>query len=89
MKYEYSEEAFLEDLLLYAPTSTVQLMDMYYSEYISDKFFFVGMAEDENGNLSTIYYGEPFTLSKDQCDPAEEFFQYVNTSSATTFVIAR
>ena len=89
MMDEYSEEAFLEDLLLYAPTSTVQLMDMYYSEYISDKFFFVGMAEDENGNLSTIYYGEPFTLSKDQCDPAEEFFQYVNTSSATTFVIAR
>jgi hypothetical protein len=47
------------------------------------------MAEDEDGNLSTIYYGESFTLSKDQCDPAEEFFQYVNTSSATTFVIAR
>ena len=89
MMDEYSEEAFLEDLLLYAPTSTVQLMDMYYSEYISDKFFFVGMAEDENGNLSPIYYGDMFTLSKDQCDPAEEFFQYVNTLSATTFVIAR
>ncbi|MBQ5736761.1 MAG: hypothetical protein IIV52_03510, partial [Alistipes sp.] len=80
---------FLEDLLLYDPTSTVQPMDMYYSEDISDKFFFAGIAEDENGNLSPIYYGEPFTLSKDQCDPAEEFFQYVNTLSATTFVIAR
>lgn len=86
---EYSEEAFLEDLLLYAPTSTVQAMDMYYSLDSFDKFFFVGMAEDEDGNLSTIYYGEPFTLSKDQCDPAEEFFQDVNTLSATTFVIAR
>ncbi len=86
---EYSKEAFLEDLLLYDPTTTVQAMDMYYSFDSFDKFFFAGMAEDEDGNLSTIYYGEPFTLSKDQCDPAEEFFQYVNTSSATTFVIAR
>ena len=62
---------------------------MYYSLDSFDTFFFAGIAEDENGNLSPIYYGEPFTLSKDQCDPAGEFFQDVNTSSATTFVIAR
>ena len=45
--------------------------------------------EDEDGNLSPVYFGEMFTLSKSQCDPAEEFFQYVAASSATTFAIAR
>ena len=89
MTVEYSEEAFLEDLLLYEPTDTVEFMDMYYSMNDEDRFFFAGIAEDEDGNLSPIYFSEPFVLSKSQCDPADEFFQYVNTSSATTFILAR
>ncbi|MBO5855996.1 MAG: hypothetical protein J6Q62_04985 [Alistipes sp.] len=89
MTIEYSEEAFLEDLLLYEPTDTVEAMDMYYSMGEDDRFFFAGIAEDEDGNLSPVYFGEMFTLSKSQCDPAEEFFQYVGASSATTFAIAR
>lgn len=89
MKDEYSDEAFLEDLLLYQPTSPTILMDMYYSMDKSDRFLFAGIAEDEEGNLSSIYYGEPFTLEKEQCDPAEEFFQYVKLQSATTFIVAR
>ncbi|MBO7190282.1 MAG: hypothetical protein J6V55_06825 [Alistipes sp.] len=76
-KAEYSEEAFLEDLLMYEPTSTMTAMNMYYSLDESDKFFFAGIAEDENGNLSAIYYSEPFLLTKDMCDPAEEFFREV------------
>lgn len=82
MKFEYSAEAFLEDLLMYDPTSTRELADMYYSYSDDDKFFFAGIAEDENGNLSPIYYGESFLLSKDMCSPAEEFFAYVSKSSA-------
>ena len=82
MKIEYSAEAFLEDLLMYDPTPTRQLIDMYYSWGDDDKFFFAGIAEDELGNLSPIYYGESFLLSKDMCSPAEEFFSYVNKSSA-------
>ena len=83
MKIEYSAEAFLEDLLMYDPTSTRELADMYYSYSDDDKFFFAGIAEDENGNLSPIYYGESFLLSKDMCSPAEEFFNYVNTRATT------
>ena len=82
MKIEYSAEAFLEDLLMYDPTSTRELADMYYSYSDDDKFFFAGIAEDENGNLSPIYYGESFLLSTEMCSPAEEFFNYVNKSSA-------
>ena len=82
MKIEYSAEAFLEDLLMYDPTSTRQLIDMYYSWGDDDLFFFAGIAEDELGNLSPIYYGESFLLSKDMCSPAAEFFSYVNKSSA-------
>ena len=73
MLVEYSEEAFLEDLLMYPPTGTLQLMDMYYDV----PSFFAGIAEDEEGNMSPIYYGEVFTLSEEMCDPAEEFFQYI------------
>lgn len=79
MKYEYSEEAFLEDLLMYEPVSTTSMMGMYYSNDEEDRFLFAGIAEDENENLSPIYYTEPFTLSKDMCDPAEEFFDYVQS----------
>ena len=73
MLVEYSEEAFLEDLLMYPPTGTLQLMDMYYDV----PSLFAGIAEDEEGNMSPIYYGEVFTLSEEMCDPAEEFFQYI------------
>lgn len=83
MKIEYSAEAFLEDLLMYDPVPTRQAIDMYYSLDEDDKFFFAGIAEDENGNLSPIYYGESFLLSKDMCSPAEEFFNYVNTRATT------
>lgn len=79
MKYEYSEEAFLEDLLMYEPVSTTSMMDMYYSNDEEDRFLFAGIAEDENENLSPIYYTEPFTTSKDMCSPAEEFFDYVQS----------
>ena len=57
-------------------------MDIYYSLDLDDKFLFAGVAADENGNLSPIYYSESFLLSKDMCSPAEEFFEYVNKSSA-------
>lgn len=89
MTAEYSEEAFFEDLLLYEPTDTVEVMDMYYSMNDEDRFFFAGIAEDDEGNKSPIYFGEPFTLSKEQCDPAEEFFTYVNNGSANTFIVKR
>lgn len=79
MKYEYSEEAFLEDLLMYEPVSTTSMMGMYYSNDEEDRFLFAGIAEDENENLSPIYYTEPFTTSKDMCSPAEEFFDYVQS----------
>ena len=82
MKIEYSAEAFLEDLLMYDPTPTRQLIDMYYSWGDDDLFFFAGIAEDGDGNLSPIYYGESFLVSKDMCSPASEFFGYVNQSSA-------
>ena len=83
MKYEYSEEAFLEDLLMYEPVSTTSMMDMYYSNDEEDRFLFAGIAEDENENLSPIYYTEPFTTSKDMCSPAEEFFDYVQSPKQT------
>lgn len=79
----YTDEAILEDLLLYEPTSSRTLMDIYYSLDLDDKFLFAGVAADENGNLSQIYYGEPFLLSKDMCSPAEEFFDYVDTRATT------
>ena len=83
MKFEYSEEAFLEDLLMYDPTPRIALVDMYYSMDSSDRFFFAGIAEDESGNLSPIYYGESFLLDKSMCDPAGEFFDYVATRATS------
>ena len=74
MKVEYSEEAFLEDLLMYDYANNPEVMDMYYSMNDQDRFLFAGIAEDEEGNMSEIFYTEPFMLSKDMCDPAEEFF---------------
>ena len=84
-KIELSEEAFLEDLLMYDPTTSRTLMDMPYCIFEGEEpfsIFFAGIAEDEDGNLSPIYYGEPFQTSKDMCSPAKEFFDYVNNSSA-------
>lgn len=85
MLVEYSEEAFLEDLLMYPPTGTLQLMDMYYDV----PSFFAGIAEDEEGNMSPIYYGEVFTLSEEMCDPAEEFFQYIEGRASSVVPFAR
>lgn len=81
MKVEYSEEAFLEDLLMYPYANNPEIMDMYYSKSRDDLFFFAGIAEDEEGNLSDIYYGDSFEIKKDMTDPAEEFFQYVNSDA--------
>jgi hypothetical protein len=89
MKMEYSEEAFLEDLLLYDYSTNPEIMDMYYSIAEDDMFFFAGIAEDDEGNMSPIYYGDMFVLSKEQCDPAEEFFDYVATRSTNRFIFAR
>ena len=55
------------------------IMDMYYSMDDGDLFFFGGIAEDKDGNLGDIYYGDSFSLSKEMVSPAEEFFQYVET----------
>ena len=79
MKSGYTEEAFLEDLLMYPYASNPEIMDMYYSMDDGDLFFFGGIAEDKDGNLGDIYYGEGFLLSKEMVNPAEEFFQYVET----------
>ncbi|MBO7285321.1 MAG: hypothetical protein J6U69_01835 [Alistipes sp.] len=88
MRVEYSEEAFLEDLLMYEYANNPEIMDMYYSMNDQDRFLFAGIAEDESGNMSEIFYSEPFLMSKDMCDPAEEFFTYIpqsNQSAILTF----
>lgn len=90
MKIEYKEEAFLEDLLMYDPTTSRRLMDMPYCIFEDEEpfsIFFAGIAEDEDGNLSPIYYSEPFQTSKDMCSPAEEFFEYVGTRSTDYHVV--
>ena len=89
MRVEYSEEAFLEDLLMYDYANNPEMMDMYYSYSDQERWLFAGIAEDENGNLSEIFYTEPFMLSKDMCDPAEEFFNYVGKSNATIMTFRR
>lgn len=89
MRVEYSEEAFLEDLLMYDYANNPEIMDMYYSLNDQDRFLFAGIAEDENGNMSEIFYTEPFLMSKDMCDPAEEFFSYVGSASTTAVLFRR
>ena len=89
MRVEYSEEAFLEDLLMYDYANNPEMMDMYYSMNDQDRFLFAGIAEDENGNMSEIFYTEPFLMSKDMCDPAEEFFSYVGSASTTAVMFRR
>lgn len=89
MRVEYSEEAFLEDLLMYDYANNPEMMDMYYSMSDQDRFLFAGIAEDESGNMSEIFYTEPFLMSKDMCDPAEEFFSYVGSASTTTVIFRR
>lgn len=89
MRVEYSEEAFLEDLLMYDYANNPEMMDMYYSMSDQDLFLFAGIAEDENGNMSEIFYTEPFLMSKDMCDPAEEFFSYVGSASTTAVIFRR
>lgn len=89
MRVEYSEEAFLEDLLMYDYANNPEMMDMYYSISDQDRFLFAGIAEDENGNMSEIFYTEPFLMSKDMCAPAEEFFSYVGSASTTAVIFRR
>lgn len=89
MRVEYSEEAFLEDLLMYDYANNPEIMDMYYSYSDQERWLFAGIAEDENGNMSEIYYSDAFMLSKDMCDPAEEFFTYVGDVSTTTVLFKR
>ncbi len=89
MKVEYSYEAFLEDLLMYEPANNPEIMDMYYSLGDDDTFFFAGIAEDDKGNLSEIFFGEDFQLSADMASPAEEFFEMIKEASPSTFIIAR
>ena len=89
MRVEYLEEAFLEDLLMYDYANNPEMMDMYYSMSDQDRFLFAGIAEDENGNMSEIFYTEPFLMSKDMCDPAEEFFSYVGSASTTAVIFRR
>lgn len=80
-KVEYTDEAFLEDLLLYDPVSSnPTVMQMYYSIDEQDKFLFAGIAEDEDGNLSEIYYGDAFILTEDMTSPAEEFFAWMESN---------
>lgn len=73
MLEEYSTEAFLEDLLLYGYTPSPEIMGLWYDS----EFFFAGIAEDEEGNLSEIYFGEKFTLKREDRSPAEEFFELI------------
>ena len=89
MRVEYSEEAFLEDLLMYDYANNPEMMDMYYSMNDQDRFLFAGIAEDEHGNMSEIFYTEPFLMSKDMCAPAEEFFSYVGSASTTAVIFRR
>ena len=89
MRVEYLEEAFLEDLLMYDYANNPEMMDMYYSMSDQDRFLFAGIAEDKNGNMSEIFYTEPFLMSKDMCDPAEEFFTYVGSASTTAVMFRR
>lgn len=89
MRVEYSEEAFLEDLLMYDYANNPEMMDMYYSMSDQDRFLFAGIAEDESGNMSEIFYTEPFLMSKDMCDPAEEFFSYVGSASTAAVIVRR
>lgn len=84
MKIGYSEEAFLEDLLMYSYANNPEIMDMYYSMGNDDLFFFAGIAEDEKGNLGDIYYGDAFVVSRDMVSPADEFFSYVTSNDEAT-----
>ena len=89
MKVEYSYEAFLEDLLMYPPANNPEIMDMHYSLDADDTFFFAGIAEDDKGNLSEIFFGEDIQLSTEMVSPAEEFFEMIKEASPSTFIIAR
>ncbi|MBR2976139.1 MAG: hypothetical protein IKC57_04805 [Alistipes sp.] len=71
MRHEYSEEAFFEDLMMYEPTPSPTVITLWYSP---DEFFFAGVAEDEEGNMSDIYYGEAVPILKSNRSAAEEFF---------------
>lgn len=85
---EYSDEVLLEDLLYYDYAQNPELMGMYYSMDEEDLFFFAGVAEDNEGNLSPVYRGELFTLSEEDCAPAEEFFDCIKANSPNTFILA-
>ena len=69
----YEDDAFIEDLLMYDYTPTTEVIGLWYDTPV----LFAGIAEDENGNYSDVYYGEVFTLTKDMCSPATEFFELI------------
>ena len=71
MMYEYSKEAFVEDLLLYKPIPSPTVVSLWYS---ADEFFFAGMAQDEDGNFSDVYFGEPAPILYENRSPAAEYF---------------
>lgn len=76
MREEYEYEAFLEDLIMYGITPSPSIMGIWYDF----EFFFAGLAEDNDGDLSDIYFGEMHTIMPSDCSPAEEFFTYIGDS---------
>lgn len=85
MRYENPYEAYLEDLLYYGYTPSPQVLGLWYDF----EFFFAGMAEDENGDLSEIYFSEPFVLTPEDCSPAEEFIDMIASSRAVAPTVYR
>lgn len=72
---ECTDEAFLEDLLLYDATPTPEVFALWYDFEI----FFAGVAEDADGNLGDIYYGEKVILTHDDCSDAQEYLDMVHS----------
>lgn len=72
---EYGDEAFLEDSLLFGPKHLARVMGLWYDF----RFFFAGVVEDSDGNLSDIYYGDIITLGREDCSDAQEYLDMVQT----------
>lgn len=74
-----SDQDMINELMSYYPSDPEGIYLMYYD----DPMIFIGVATDKDGNPGPVYYGEPFTLTRDGVADPEGLKDLFGVAAAT------
>ena len=74
-----SDQDMINEQMSYYPSDPEGIYLMYYD----DPMIFIGVATDKDGNPGPVYYGEPFTLTRDGVADPEGLKDLFGVASAT------